>query len=118
MIMNEASKDLGLNVIQSWCLVRNTPPNSGDVLARDNRYWNLLLLLFQSVNIVTNGMTCYLKPLIKDHHKLFKSLFSQKRLIPKHHFMVHYPLCIRKIGPLLYICRMRFEAKHIFLRDL
>lgn len=114
MIMNEASKDLGLNVIQSWCLVRNTPPISGDILARDNRYWNLLLLLFQSVNIVfesivTNGMTCYLKHFIKDHHKLFKALFSQKRLIPTHHFMGHYPLCIRK---------MRFKAKHIFLRDL
>ncbi|XP_035805853.1 uncharacterized protein LOC111571121 isoform X1 [Amphiprion ocellaris] len=119
--MDEASKDLGLNAIQSWCLVRNTPLIFGDVLERNNCYWNLLLLLIQIVNIVfspivTNGMTNYLKHLIKDHHKLFKCLFSQKRLFPKHHFMLHYPRCIRKIGPLLHVWCMRFEAKHNFFK--
>lgn len=117
--MDEGSKDLGLNAIQSCCLVRNTPLIFGDVLERDICYWNLLLFLIQIVNIVlspivTNGMTYYLKHLIKDHHQLFKSLFSQKRLIPKHHFMLHYPCCIRKIGPLLHVWCMRFEAKHNF----
>lgn len=119
--MDEGSKDLGLNAIQSWCLIRNTPLIFGDVLERDNCYWNLLLLFIQIVNIVlspivTNGMTYYLKHLIKDHHKLFKSLFSQKRLIPKHHFMLHYPHCIRKIGPPLHVWCMRFEAKHNFFK--
>ncbi|KAK0138637.1 hypothetical protein N1851_024825 [Merluccius polli] len=115
------SKGLGLNAIQSWCLVRNAPLIFGDVLERNNCYWNLLLLLIQIVNIVfspvvTNGMTYFLKHLIKDHHKLFKSLFSEKRLIPKHHFMLHYPRCIRKIGPLLHVWCMRFEAKHHFFK--
>ncbi len=112
--IDDASKDLGLNAIQSRCLVRNAPLIFGDVLERNNCYWNLLLLLIQIVNIVfspivTNGMTYYLKHLIKDHHKLFKSLFSEKRLIPKHHFMLHYPRCIRKIGPLLHVWCMRFK---------
>lgn len=69
--MDEASKDIGLNAIQSWCLVRNAPLIFGDVLERNNCYWNLRLLLIQIVNIVfspivTNGMTYYLKNLIKD----------------------------------------------------
>ena len=77
--------------------------------------------LIQIVNIVfslivTNGMTYYLKHSIKDHHELFKSLFSQKRLIPKHHLMLHHPRCIRKIGPLLHVWCMRFEAKHNFFK--
>lgn len=28
--------------------------------------------------------------------------------------MIHYPRCIRKIGPLLYVWCMRFKAKHYF----
>lgn len=119
--MDEGSKDLGLNAIQSWCLVRNAPLVFGDVVERNDSHWNLLLLLIQIVNIVfspviTNGMTYYLKHLIFDHHKLFKSVFPQKRLIPKHHFMIHYPRCIRKIGPLLHVWCMRFEAKHNFFK--
>jgi len=117
----DESKDLGLNAIQSWCLVRNTPLIFGDLVERNNSFWNLLLLLLQIVNIVfspvvTNGMTYYLKHLINDHHKLFKYLFPEKRLIPKHHFMIHYPRCIRKIGPLLHVWCMRFEAKHNFFK--
>lgn len=50
--MDEASKDLGLNAIQSWCLVRNAPLIFGDVVERNNCHWNLLLLLIQIVNIV------------------------------------------------------------------
>lgn len=57
-------------------------------------------------------MTVYLKNLIADHHKLFKHLYPHRNLIPKHHFMIHYPSSIRKIGPLLYVWCMRFEAKH------
>lgn len=122
--MDESSKDLGLNAIQSWCLVRNAPLIFGDVIERNNSYWNLLLLLIQIVNIVfspvvTNGLTYYLKHLINDHHKLFRSLFPDRRLIPKHHFMIHYPRCIRKIGPLIHVWCMRFEAKHnVFKRSV
>lgn len=117
--LDEGSKDLGLNAIQSWCLVRNTPLILGDVVNKNDSCWNLLLLLIQIVNIVfspvvTYGMTYFLKHLIHEHHSLFKLLFPQKRLIPKHHFMLHYPKCIRKIGPLLHVWCMRFEAKHNF----
>lgn len=109
--MDEGSKDLRLNAIQSRV------SGDGDVLERNNSYWNLLLLLIQIVNIVfspivTNGMTYYLKHLINDHHKLFRSLFPERRFIPKHHFMIHYPRCIRKIGPLIHVWCMRFKAKH------
>lgn len=119
--IDDSSKDLGLNAIQSWCLVRNSPLILGDIVNRNDSYWNLLLLLIQIVNIVfspvvTYGITYYLKHLIHNHHKLFKFLFPQKRLIPKHHFMLHYPRCIRKIGPLLHVWCMRFEAKHNFFK--
>lgn len=62
-------------------------------------------------------MTYYLKHLIVEHHSLFKELYPHKNLIPKHHYMLHYPRCIRKIGPLVHVWSMRFEAKHKFFKN-
>lgn len=120
--LDDTSKDLGLNAVQSWCLLRNAPLMLGNVASRDDGCWNLLLLLIQIVNIVfspilTHGMTCYLKHLILDHHKLFKSLFPERNLLPKHHLMIHYPSCIRRIGPLIHMWCMRFEGKHNFFKS-
>ena len=119
--VNDDGNDLGLNAIQSWCLLRNTPLIFGDLVDQNNSYWNVIMLLIQIVNIVfspfiTDGMTYYLKHLISDHHKLFKLVFTDKRLIPKHHLMIHYPICIRKIGPLIHMWCMRFEGKHNFFK--
>lgn len=66
---------------------------------------------------ITYGMTIHSKYLIAEHHTLFKYLYPQRSLIPKHHFMVHYPSSIRKIGPLLHMWCMRFEAKHKVFKD-
>lgn len=83
--IDDGSRDLDLNAIQSWCLLRNTPLIFGDLVDMDNDYWRLILLLIQIVNIVfspvvTQGMTYFLKHLISDHHKLFKSIFPEKKL--------------------------------------
>lgn len=117
----DGSNDLGLNAIQSWCLLRNMPLLFGDLIQTEDKHWQLLLLLLQIVNIVfspvlSEGMTIYLKHLISDHHRLFKDLFPAINLLPKHHFMIHYPRNIRKIGPVLHVWCMRYEAKHIFFK--
>lgn len=39
---------LGLNYIQTFCLVKNTPLFFGDVVPQDNRNWNLL----RKINVV------------------------------------------------------------------
>ncbi|KAL3972940.1 RAD51-associated protein 1 [Sarotherodon galilaeus] len=117
----DGSNDLGLNAIQCWCLLRNVPLMFGDLVQVGDSYWHLLLLLLQIVNIVfspvlSEGMTIYLKHLIIDHHKLFKQLFPTLSLLPKHHFMIHYPRSIRNIGPILHMWCMRYEAKHNFFK--
>ena len=106
--MLDGSNDLGLNAIQSWCILRNMPLLFGDLFQTGDGYWRLLLLLLQIVNIVfspvlSEGMTIHLKHLIIDHHQLFKQLFPQRNLLPKHHFMIHYPRIIRTIGPILHM---------------
>lgn len=77
--LDDTSNSLGLNAIQSWCLIRNTSLIFGDLVGPHDDHWNLLLLLIQIVSpIVIHGMTCYLKHLISDHHRLFKSLFPER----------------------------------------
>lgn len=122
IVLDSAGNSIGLNSIQTLCLVKNIPLLFGDIVPAGNKNWNLLLLLLEIMNIVfspslTQGMTVYLKHLIIDHHKLFKHLYPHKSLIPKHHFMIHYPSSVRKIGPLLYMWSMRFEAKHKLFKD-
>lgn len=93
------------------------------VVERENSHWTFVLLLLQIVNVVfspilTDAVICYLKHLIYDHHTMFKTLYPDKKLILKHHLMIHYPRCIKKIGPLIHMWCMRFEAKHFFLKSL
>lgn len=40
----------------------------------------------------------------------FSSLPSRLNL--KHHFLLHYPRLLRRLGPLKYLSSLRFEAKH------
>jgi len=115
--LEHSGNTIGLNSIQALCLVKNIPLLFGDIVPLGDQNWHLLLLLLQILNLVfspciSKGMTVLLKYLTIEHHELFKELYPQKKLLPKHHFMVHYPACIRKIGPLVHMWSMRFEAKH------
>lgn len=42
----------------------------------------------------------------------------KSNLIPKHHFMLHYPTIIRTAGPLIHFMMMRYESKHQQLKGL
>lgn len=62
--------------------------------------------------VVSTGFAVYLKQLTIDHHRLFKELYPGKNLVPKDHFMVHYPGMMVQFGPLSRLWCMKFEAKH------
>ncbi len=117
-----SGKGIGLNASQTLCLIRNLPLIFGEIVPEGDTNWHLLLLLLHIVNIVfspciTEGMTVFLKHLIEEHHRLFKNLYPQNNLIPKHHFMIHYAESIRQIGPLVHVWSMRYEAKHKFFKS-
>lgn len=42
----------------------------------------------------------------------YKELFPDIKLLPKHHYLEHYPQMIRLFGPVVGQWTMRFEAKH------
>ena len=58
----------------------------------------------------------YLASLIESYLLKFKSTFGPTNLIPKHHFMMHFPSQIEKFGPLRNLWCMSFEAKHQYFK--
>lgn len=102
---------------QMWCLLLVLPFMLGDLVDVQSRHWHLFILLREICSIifapvVTCGLAVLLKQLVIDHHTLFKILYPEKNLIPKHHFMIHYPQLMLMFGPLSKLWCMRFEAKH------
>lgn len=67
--------------------------------------------------VIDNVMLKELKYCVSEHLKLLKQLFDAK-LIPKHHFMLHYANIIRMVGPLIHMSMFRFDAKHTQLKKV
>ena len=49
--------------------------------------------------------------LIEEHHHLLKTLYPCESILPKMHYMVHYPSQVYRFGPLVNTWTMRYEAK-------
>lgn len=108
---------------QMWCLLRLLPTMIGDLIPMDDKHWELLLLLLSCMELIfspslTVAATLYLSKIIEEHHCLFLELYPHLHLRPKHHFMLHYPRVIQKLGPLRQFWAMRFEARHAFFKQV
>ena len=89
---------------QSWCLGRFFCLLLGDAVETDNQYFHLIHLLLEICAIIfapklTIHLVTYLTEMISVHHKLFTEIFSGHIVIPKQHFLVHYPTKILQLGP-------------------
>lgn len=103
-------------------LIYYLPILAGDLVPNDDVVWNFLLVLVQIVETVldrsfSEESICRLESLIAEHHIEYVNLFKDN-LKPKHHFMIHYPHIMRKLGPLRNLWCMRFEAKHRVLKNI
>jgi hypothetical protein len=119
--LDDESNALGLNAVQSGVFSAICFRYLVIWFRMMIKYLQLLLLLLHIGNIVfspalTEGMTIFLKHFIAEHHRLFKYFFPSRNLFPEHHFMIHYPLCVRNIGPILHTWCIRYEAKHNFFK--
>lgn len=88
----------------------------GDLVPVNNTVWEVFLMLREIINIImslsfTSATTQLLETLISEHHSLYMEVFADS-LKPKHHFIVHYPRLLRRLGPLKHLSCFRFEAKH------
>lgn len=58
-----------------------------------------------------------LEKYIQEHLNVVKNIFK-RNLSPKHHFFIHYPECIRRMGPTIHLWTMRLENKHKVLTEI
>lgn len=119
--IEKLGSSIGERAAQTWTLVRYLPLMLIDVIPKCGERWNILSLLLEIMNIcfapiIPVKMTYVLENLIFKHHSLVKKYNG--KIIPKHHIMIHYPNAIRKMGPLIYLWSMRFEAKHGYFKNL
>ena len=84
-----------------WCLSQLLPLIVYDLLSEENVDWQLFTDLMTIVDwlfspIIKKEKTFYLAILTEEYMQEFKEAFLTIRIIPKHHFMVHYPAQIRR----------------------
>ena len=109
-------KPLKLSAAQSLLLIRIFPLLIGDVIPCECPNWKCFMLLSKIVDIImcpwsSADLCAILKMLITEHHQMFVTLYSARSVIPKLHFLLHYPEQIMNVGPMLRAWNMRNEAK-------
>jgi len=111
------------NAGRMWCLLRLLPLMIGSLIPHGDEHWSFLLELKDIVDMVFSYKLsdCHILSLtikIQDHLAAFKDLFPARNLLPKHHFMLHYPRLMSLLGPLRLAWCMRFESKHAYFSKL
>ena len=114
---------VGGNAHENWALLRFLPFLIGHIVPEDEPAWLVILDLKDIVELVvapvhTDETIAYLEAKIYDHRQRYLELFPHVKLLPKHHFVEHYPEMIRCFGPLVALWTMRFESKHSFFKQV
>ena len=93
-----------------------------DKIPLNDSHWDSFLLLLRICSIAkspicTPDTIVYLRLLIQEKLESFKKLYSNTKLLPKHHYMLHYPSQIQRLGPLIQSWTMRQESKLSFIKQ-
>ena len=93
----------------------------GDKIPLDDYYYYAFLLLLKICSIllspsITLDTLPYLCVLIEGKISLFKEIYPNSTIIPKMHYMLHYPSQIYMFGPLINTWTMRHESKFSFIK--
>lgn len=117
----KTKRTIGGNAHENWNLLRFLPLLIGHKVPASEPAWQVLCELKDIVELAvapfhTEDSICYLDFKISEHRTVFQEVFPHERILPKHHFLEHYPRLIRQFGPLVALWTMRFEAKHSFFK--
>ncbi len=115
-------RTIGGNTHENWGLLRLLPFIIGDLIPEGEPAWLVLLDLKEIVELAVAPLhnqetIAYLDCKITEHRNRFLELFPA-RLLPKPHFLEHYPQLIECFGPLVGQWTMRFEGKHSFFKKV
>ncbi|XP_046848487.1 DNA polymerase zeta catalytic subunit-like isoform X2 [Xenia sp. Carnegie-2017] len=108
---------------QMWCLGKFLPLALSGAIPQDEEKWMHFLLLLKIVDIVFSPITntdelAILEGYLKKFLWKFTQLYPGVSVIPKMHYLVHYPAHIYRFGPMIRSWCMRYEAKHSYFKRL
>ena len=94
--LNSDTNSLKQKASQMLCLGRLLPLMIGNLIPEEDERWQLFTLLIQAAMIVLSPMVNknslgVLEGLIEEHHTLFCTHYPGRSVIPKMHYLVHYP---------------------------
>ena len=81
---------------QMWCLGRFLPLIIGNLVPSEDERWQLFNILLDINDIlfspvVNEDSIGVLEGLIEEHHATFIGLYPGRSVIPKMHYMIHFP---------------------------
>lgn len=119
--INFACSNLGQNATQLYFIMKHLPFIFYEYREQLKNVWESAESLLNIMRIVYSTEICeddihQLTTYIEEHYTCLIRIFH-KKLLPKHHNVLHYPNAIRKMGPLIHSWMMRFEAKHQFFTN-
>lgn len=122
-VVNNPTSKIRQSASQMMCLARELPFLIGDTIPDDDEHWYGFVLLLKICSIslsplCTHDTVAYLRVLIEEKLFLFQHLYPGENMIPKQHYMIHYPAQIERLGPLINSWNMRQEAKLSFVKRL
>ena len=122
--VNSEAKKLSGHAVQNWCFLRLLPLLVGDRIVDpfENTVWQMVLKLREIVELVCAptiivDQVAYLRVLIDEYIHLRTITFPDHPIKPKHHYLLHYPVLIIQLGPLIRLWTLRFESKHTYFKQ-
>jgi hypothetical protein len=92
-----------------------------DMVPETDEHHQSLMLLFRICFMLlaphfSLDSVAYLSVLIEEKLHIFRKLYPTAKIIPKYHYLVHYPRQILLFGPPIHCWTMRHEAKLLFFK--
>ena len=120
-VLYNDEKKIRSSASQMLVFIKTLPFLVADKIPEGEDHWRCFILLRKILDIVlcpivTKNLCSSLKLLIKEHHELFVCLYGAGALIPKMHFLIHYPDQIEAVGPMVCTWTIRHEAKLNFFK--
>ena len=113
--LNSPDSKMHLSASQTLLFCWMLPLLVGDKVSEGDPSWKCFLLFLDILDIVVSpivskGLCGHLKLMIKEYLSVFKATYPDSSIIPKLHFLTHYPEQIIAIGTLIRAWTMRYEA--------
>ena len=120
--VSEKGVRLGGQAAENWTLLRLLPIIIGEkIIDTGDDVWQLTVQLKELVEFIcapriSVSQVALLNVMVVDYLETRQRLFPAQKLRPKHHYLIHYPALILKLGPLIRLWTMRFESKHSYFK--